>query len=251
VFEDITEWKRRERELEDKNAELERFSYTVSHDLRSPLVTIKTFLGYLSQDLKSADAGRIEKDLLYMHGAADKMGQLLDELLEMSRIGRISNPPSEVSFSQLVREAVDMLAGPITERGVDVRIGDEEVALFGDRPRLVEIWQNLIENAVKFMGAEDAPRVDVGVARGGGETRFCVRDNGVGIDPRHQAKAFGLFEKLDSQSQGTGIGLALVKRIVELNRGRIWVESEGSGRGTCFWFTLPAAVKGEPIGGPV
>jgi signal transduction histidine kinase len=126
VFEDITEWKRRERELEDKNAELERFSYTVSHDLRSPLVTIKTFLGYLSQDLKSADAGRIEKDLLYMHGAADKMGQLLDELLEMSRIGRISNPPSEVSFSQLVREAVDMLAGPITERGVDVRIGDED-----------------------------------------------------------------------------------------------------------------------------
>jgi PAS domain S-box-containing protein len=246
---DITDLRSRERELEDKNAELERFAYTTSHDLRSPLVTIKTFLGYLAQDLEASDAGRIGRDLNYMHGAADKMGQLLDELLEMSRLGRVANPSSAATFEELVREAVNMLAGSIAERRVDVCIGDAEVALFGDRPRLVEIWQNLIENAVKFMGSQPAPRVDVGAQRVDGETRFFVRDNGIGIDPRHQSKAFGLFEKLDPQSQGTGIGLALVRRIVELNRGRIWVESQGQGQGASFWFTLPAAVQDELKGG--
>jgi len=240
---DITERKGMEQELQEKNAELEHFIYTISHDLKSPLVTVKTFLGYLEQDLQGSDTERIKKDMLYMHTAADKMGQMLNELLEMSRIGRIANPPVRVPFRELVEEALNMVAGPIADRGVKVQLSDAPITLLGDRPRLVEIWLNLVENAVKFMGDQASAQIEIGVERRGGDWVFFVRDNGMGIDPRHHLRVFSLFEKIDSKSEGAGLGLALVKRILELYRGTIWLESKGLSQGTCFLFTLPGAVE--------
>jgi len=240
---EITGRKQKEREIEKKNSELERFAYTVSHDLKSPLVTIKTFMGYLEQDLKLQDESRLQQDLGFMHNAADKMSQLLDELLELSRVGRINNPPREVAFRDLAQEAVRLDAGRISERGVKVQIADSGVVLCGDRPRLVEIWQNLVENACKFMGDQQNPIIEIGVEGSGPETLFFVRDNGIGIDPRFHAKVFGLFEKLEAGGDGTGLGLALVKRIVELYDGTIRVESTGNGQGTSILFTLPLAIK--------
>jgi len=242
TFLDITELRRTERDLQEKNAELERFTYTVSHDLKSPLVTVKTFLGYLEQDMASMNTERVQKDVLYIRNAAEKMGLLLDELLEMSRIGRLINPPVRASFGDLVEEALQAVAGSIADRGVEVRV-EGDVTLYGDRQRLAEIWQNLVENAVKFMGEQASPRIEIGVERVGGETVFFVRDNGIGINPRYADKIFGLFEKLDSKSKGTGLGLALVKRIVEFYQGKIWAESPGVGEGACFRFTLPEALK--------
>jgi len=230
------------RELEERSSELERYNYTVSHDLKSPLVTVKSFLGFLEQDIAAGDAARIGTDIAHMRGAAEKMGRLLDELLEMSRIGRVVNPPEEISFRRLLQEVLSLMAGPLTERGVTIESTEQGPNLFGDRPRLLEIWQNLIENAVKYLGDQDAPRIRLGVEETGGETVFFVRDNGIGIDPRYREKIFGLFEKLDGKSPGSGLGLALVKRIVELYGGRIWVESEGAGKGSCFRFTLPGAL---------
>jgi PAS domain S-box-containing protein len=251
---DITERKRteealqqREHELQRKNAELERFTYAVSHDLKSPLVTVKTFLGYLEQDLARGDAGRIGKDILYMNSSTDKMRALLDELLELIQVGHVINPPVRIAFREIVDEALSAVAGRIAERGVDVHPGDDAVMLYGDRPRLAEIWQNLIENAVKYMGDQKNPRIGIGVEGEGRDRVFWVRDNGIGIDPRHQGKVFDLFEKLDPGTEGTGIGLTLVKRIVELYQGKIWLESEGVGHGTCFRFTLPDAVKQDPV----
>lgn len=240
---EITERKEKEREIEKKNSELERFTYTVSHDLKSPLVTIKTFLGYLMEDLKLPDNPRVQQDLGFMHNAADKMSQLLDELLELSRVGRLNNPPQEVGFMDLAREAVQLDAGSISARGVTVEIGDSSVILCGDRPRLVEIWQNLVENACKFMGSQKTPRIGIGVENRGRETLFFVSDNGIGIDPRFHTKVFGLFEKLEAGGEGTGLGLTLVKRIVELYDGTIRVESAGNGEGTTIFFTLPSAIK--------
>ena len=134
------------------------------------------------------------------------------------------------------------MAGRIAERGVTVTvIGNNHPTLFGDRSRLAEIWQNLLDNACKFMGDQKEPRIEIGVEIRDNETVFFVRDNGIGIDERYQTKVFGLFEKLNPKAEGTGIGLALIKRIVEIYGGRIWIESAGRGLGTNFLFTLPGA----------
>ena len=249
-FRDITMRKRQEKELSEKNSELERFTYTVSHDLKSPLVTVKTFLGYLEQDLARPNKERVKQDVAYMHTAADKMSQLLDELLNLARIGRKMNPPERVTFKEIAQEVVRLVAGRISTGGAEVQVADADVVLEGDRPRLMEVWQNLVENACKFMGDQPKPRVEIGVEKQGSETVFFVRDNGMGIDPRYQAKVFGLFEKLDPKGEGTGMGLALVKRIVELYEGRVWVESAGLGQGANFLFTLPGAVIIEPEQSP-
>jgi PAS domain S-box-containing protein len=236
--------RRKAKELQEKNDELTRFTYAVSHDLRSPLVTIQTFRGHLEQDLRSQDAARVEKDLGYIRNAADKMSRLLNELLRLSRVGRIMNPPEEAPLQAIVKEALDLGAGRITARGVRVDLTEEPVVLYGDRTRLVEVFMNLVDNAVKFMGDESAPRVEIGVEQAGDEAVLFVRDNGIGIDPQVQSLLFGLFHKLDPGSEGEGVGLALVRRIVELHGGRIWVESEGPGKGTTFRFTLAKTRRG-------
>jgi PAS domain S-box-containing protein len=243
VFEDVTDRKRREEELQRKNAEMERFTYMISHDLKSPLVTVRTFLGYLDQDLAQGRADRVAKDMGFIRDATGKMGRLLEDLLEVSRVGRVVNPPVKVSFADLAQEALAAVAGAIATRGVAVQVEAAPVTLCGDRPRLEEIWQNLVENAVKYMGDQAEPRIEMGVEGRGPGAVFFVRDNGMGIDPRFQAKVFDLFEKLDPTSEGTGLGLALVKRIVEFYEGRLWLESDGCGQGTCFRFTLPLALK--------
>jgi PAS domain S-box-containing protein len=243
VFEDITERKQREAELQEKTDELMRFTYTVSHDLKSPLVTIRTFLGFLEQDLEKRDAERIAKDMGFMRNASEKMTRLLDELLELSRIGRMVNAPVDVSLQELAREALDLVAGRIASRGIRVRVDDAPVLVRGDRPRLVEVFQNLIDNAAKFMGDQTEPLIEIGVEDTRQGLAFFVRDNGEGIDSRHMHKLFGLFEKLNPDAEGTGIGLALVKRIVEVHGGRIWVESPGLGRGATFRFTLAGAKR--------
>jgi len=248
---DITERKlaeedirRKAKELQEKNEELTRSTHAVSHDLRSPLVTIQTFQGHLEKDIRSQDAARVEKDLGYIRNAADKMGRLLDDIRRLSRVGRIINPSEEAPLQAIVKEALDLVAGRISRRGVKVQVTEESVVLYGDRTRLVEIFLNLVDNAAKFMGDQPAPRVEIGVEQAGEELVLHVRDNGIGIDPELQSLVFGLFHKLDPGSEGEGIGLALVKRIVEVHGGRIWVESEGPGKGTTFRFTLANMRRG-------
>jgi signal transduction histidine kinase len=166
------------------------------------------------------------------------MRQLLDELLALSRVGRVVNPPVTVALHDLAHEAVTLLARPIAERGVRVAIAPDLPVVLGDRPRLLEVLQNLLDNAIKFLGEQPAPQVVIGVRQDGEETVCFVQDNGIGIAPQYHEKIFGLFERLDTSSDGTGIGLALVKRIIEVHGGRIWVESAGAGHGSTFCFTL-------------
>ena len=243
---DITERKKaqeeRERfveELEAKNAELERFTYTVSHDLKSPLVTIKGFIGLLEKDTAKGDTDLVKRDIEQIQNATDKMHQLLGELLELSRVGRLVNPPEELSLTVLAEEAIGLVTGQIIKGGVEVEIDPAMPTIYADRLRLVEVLQNLLDNAVKFMGDQPEPRIKIGTRDDDGEVVCFVQDNGMGIDPKYHEKIFGLFDRLDPRSEGTGIGLALVKRIVEVHGGRIWVESEGKGHGAVFCFSLP------------
>jgi signal transduction histidine kinase len=224
--------------LRERNEELMRFIYTVSHDLKSPLVTIQTFLGYLEKDMGSGDPAKVATDIGYIRKASGKMVELLDDILELSRVGRKVQPPEDVTLKALVGDALDVVAGAVAAAGIKVQVTPEPLVLTGDRRRLLELLQNLLDNAVKFMGDQSAPTIEVGAEFRDGNWVLFVRDNGIGIDPRHQAKLFGLFEKLHPGFPGNGIGLAIVKRIVEVHGGRIWAESEGTGRGTTFRFTL-------------
>lgn len=249
TLQDFTDILQNEKELRIKNAEVEHFAYAVSHDLRSPLVTVKTFLDCLEQDLENGNTARIEKDIYFMRTATTKMARLLDELFEMTRIGRVISHPEHIALKELTETALALVAGRIVERQVRIVTEIPAITLYGDRSRLVEIWQNLLENAVKFIGDQPTPLIELGAEQRGREMVFSVRDNGVGIDPRFQGKIFGLFEKLEARSEGTGLGLALVKRIVEMYDGRIWVESAGTGQGATFRFTLPGAVVNSSKGG--
>ncbi len=221
-----------------KNAELERFNYTVSHDLKSPLVTIKGFLGLLKRDAADGDLERLDHDVQRISAAADKMHNLLEELLELSRVGHQVNTPVEVLSRDLAFEALELVGGSIAESEAEIEIAPDLPPVVGDRVRLVEVYQNLIINALKYMGPQSAPRIEIGFDNNGSGKRFYVRDNGIGIEPAYHEKIFGLFERLDASSEGSGIGLALVRRIIETHGGRIWVESEGQGCGSTFYFTL-------------
>lgn len=247
---EITERKRMEaerenfiRELNEKNTELERFTYTVSHDLKSPLVTIKGFLGMLKKDLKENRQDHIQKDFEHIAEAADKMGILLSELLELSRIGRIANPSEEFDLGKLTRDALETLDGRLRAQNVTVAVSSDLPTVYMDRSRMREVMENLIDNAAKYMGDQPNPLIEIGSRKSDTETIVFVKDNGIGIEPRFHERIFGLFEKLSAEGEGTGIGLAIVKRIVETHGGRIWVESEGLGKGAAFCFTLPVGAK--------
>lgn len=227
-------------DLEAKNAEMESFTYTVSHDLRSPLITIQGFLGLMRKDIARGDQERVEQDVATISSAIEKMSRLLEDLLELSRAGRLVGTPEKVSLSELAHEAATLISGPLAASGVRLEIAGDMPEVFGDRSRLLQVFQNLIENGIKFMGDQPAPVIEIAARSGaGGEIVCSVTDNGIGIAPEHQSEIFGLFNKLDDEAAGTGIGLALAKRIIAVHQGRIWAESEGPGRGTTFYFTLP------------
>jgi PAS domain S-box-containing protein len=236
----------RVRELEESNAELTQFTYTVSHDLKSPLVTISGFLGFLEQDASSGNFERLRRDTTRIREAVNKMHALLTELLELSRIGRMMNLPEDIPFEDIVNDALELVHGQIEAHDVSVQTQPDLPAVHGDRQRLTEVLQNLIDNAAKYMGAQPNPHIEIGGGQKDefGRLLFFVNDNGIGIAPEYYERIFGLFNKLDSLSEGTGIGLALVKRIIEVHGGKIWVQSE-PGRGSTFFFTLPAAQSGN------
>ncbi|MEO8361491.1 MAG: histidine kinase dimerization/phospho-acceptor domain-containing protein [Vicinamibacteria bacterium] len=196
------------RELEQKNAELERFTYTVSHDLKSPLITIRRFLGSIRQDLDEGRDDRVGGDIERILNATSRMQRLLDELLSLSRIGRVANEPEEVAFGELVEEAAALTRGRIDAAGTRLEVAATFPTVFVDRSRTLQSMQNLLDNAAKFVGDQKDPRIFVGTGPGPeeGQALFFVRDNGMGVEPANLERMLGLFEKLDDSTEGTGSG---------------------------------------------
>jgi signal transduction histidine kinase len=230
------------KELEAKNAELERFTYTVSHDLKSPLITINGYLGFLEKDAQAGDMEKLNHDVRRIKEAVEKMQVLLSDLLELSRVGRLINPPEEVDFAVITQEAMRLVEISLQEKNIKVSIQPNMPKVYVDKKRIIEVMQNLLENAAKFIGNPAIPQVEVGVKTDNDKNIFFVKDNGIGIAPQYHERIFGLFDKLSADTEGTGIGLALVKRIVETHGGNIWVESD-LGKGATFYFTLPQKAK--------
>jgi signal transduction histidine kinase len=245
VAQDITERKlanheRRSllKELEVKNTELERFAYTVSHDLKSPLISIQGFAEILREDLKRDEKEKAESDLEYIKTASTKMERLMNDTLQLSRIGRVVNPPEDVPFGEIAQEALEQAVAEIKSSGVDVSVVEDLPTVHVDRMRIVEVLVNLITNSINYMGEQPHPKIEIEFRTIGEETVFFVKDNGIGIEKSQHEKVFELFYKEDSSSKGTGAGLAIVKRIIKVHNGRIWIESD-KGEGCTVCFTLP------------
>ena len=236
------------RELEAKNAELERFGYKVTHDLKAPLVTIRGFADYLEKDAREGRGDRLAGDARRIAEAVRRLQRLLDELFELSRAGRPVGPPAAVRGGDLVQDALRLVRGRLPEIRARVDVPAALPVVFGDRARLVQVFERLLDNAIKFAAGPE-PFVTV-EARPPleGMAVLVVRDNGIGIEPRHRDRVFDLFEKLDPRAEGSGIGLAMVKRIVESHGGRVWLESEGAGAGTSACLTLPLAGAAPSLG---
>jgi len=232
--------------LKQKNQELDRFAVRVSHDLKTPLITVAGFLGFLEKDIRAGNTERVEKNLVQINEAAQKMGKFVDELLDLSRVGRIVNPPSDVPFDAIVQDALKAAEGGLKARQAQVKIEANFPFVHVDRARVVQVLQNLIANAVKFMGSQPQPVIKIGFEEIDGEHIFSVSDNGIGIEKKYQEGIFELFSKLDSNTEGIGIGLGVVKRIIEVHGGKIWVESE-IGKGATFFFTLEDKKSEESI----
>jgi len=229
--------KKQIKDLETKNIEMERFTYTVSHDLKSPLITINGFAGVILEKIKNAEYEDLDIDINRIVSTTGKMHELLKDLLELSKIGRMTSPSVTFNMTELANEVVELLQGIICAKNINIIVEENLPDVTADKQRIKEVVQNLIENAVKFMNNKENALIRIGCKLINNENTFFVQDNAAGIEEKYHQKIFGLFDKLNQHSEGTGIGLALVKRIIELHNGKVWVESELN-KGSTFYFTL-------------
>ena len=241
IVRDVTERRRVEQELARSNAELEKFSYSVSHDLRAPLRAIDGFARALHEDHGSnlnADGQRL---LGVIRDSAQRMGQLIDALLNFSRVGRQALVTTSVDLTAQAESVVDELRR--TANGVAVEVTIHPLpTVAGDATLLRLVLANLIGNAFKFSRNRSHPRVEIGARREGSEVTCYVKDNGAGFDMRFKDKLFGVFQRLHhvEEFEGTGVGLALAQRIIDRHDGRIWAEGKLN-EGATFYFALPNA----------
>jgi signal transduction histidine kinase len=229
------------KELAAKNAELETFVFSVSHDLKTPIVTIEGFMGALREDFGNLIPEDCEKYLNYIGDATQKMELLINDLLELSRIGRLRVKKTEFSLADLMEEVIAGLQPQIEARGIQVTVMQDLPLVYGEKKRLVQVMENLLSNAIKYIGNENpSPRIEVGAREQDDQKVVFVRDNGIGIERTYFDKIFQVFQRLPAAKkigQGTGVGLAIVKRVIEYHGGSVWLESE-PGKGTTFFFTL-------------
>jgi PAS domain S-box-containing protein len=252
------------------NQELEEFTYVVSHDLKEPLRTLEAFSNFLQQDYGPALGGAGAEYIGHLVGASRRLGRLIDDLLALSRAGKVINPPAAFDLAEVVRVVTADLSDLIHRKGAQVRVEGALPAVVGDRERVAQLLANLVGNGLKY-NTSDRPEVVVGassqfdgarsVSDGStapvahapgsahhGQVTLFVRDNGIGIEPKYHQQIFRLFRRLHRREdyEGNGAGLAICKKIVEAHGGRIWVESE-AGRGATFYFTLPLSLVPGPL----
>jgi signal transduction histidine kinase/putative methionine-R-sulfoxide reductase with GAF domain len=252
-------------ELQIKNDELESFVYTVSHDLQAPVVSLRGFASLLQSRHSAQLDGRGQTYVDRIAANAEFLSHLLQDLLELSRIARVGEPEERVPVGEVVEQVLGDLAQPLAERRVRLEVPPDWPVVVYPRTRLRQVFSNLISNAVKFLGAQPEPRIALGWRQTTGPEdtaymytpgagvqsdplappaeviEFFVKDNGIGIHPDYRQRIFNPFQRLKTLDvDGTGVGLSIVKRIVEGRHGRVWVES-APGAGATFYFTVPVA----------
>jgi PAS domain S-box-containing protein len=237
---DITEQKGAEEKLRKINEELENFVNIVSHDLKIPIISIQ---GFSSRLLKNYQDKLEEKGRRYVdqiRTSADRMEALVSDLLALSRIGRVVSDFTDVSSLKIVEKVASSLKQSLEGNGIELVVAENLPSIYCDGERIYQIFENLLVNAVKFVGGIKNPRIEVGYEDKGEFHQFYIRDNGIGIDPKYHQTIFETFRRLKEikDPEGTGLGLAIVDRIVDNHGGKVWVESQKA-KGATFHFTLP------------
>lgn len=242
IIYDITGLKHAQEKLEAVNRELEAFSYSVSHDLRAPLRSVIGYSEIIQEDFQDQLPPEVKGHLQTIRRNASRMGKLIDDLLEFSKLGKQELSKAWVDSNQLVRKNIDELNH--NQESKTRIIVEDLLHAFGDYAMLNQVWLNLISNAVKYSSKKDVPRINIGSYRENATTVFFIRDNGAGFNMEFAAKLFGVFQRLHRATdfEGTGVGLALVKRIIDKHDGKIWAEGK-EGEGATFYFSLPAVER--------
>ncbi len=230
--------KRFEEKLKKSNDDLQQFAYIASHDLQEPLRTVVNYLALLQRKNMDKLDPKSQEYINFAMDGGERMRQLIDDLLEYSRVDSQGKEFTPVNMQDVIDETLAILKSRIEESNVQVITGPLPV-ISGDETQMIRVMQNLIGNAIKFHGPEP-PKICVSASEGRNEWTFAVKDNGIGLDMQYSDKIFQMFQRLHNKEEypGTGIGLAVTKKIVERHRGRIWVESE-EGKGATFFFTIP------------
>ena len=244
IARDITEQKRRDAELLRSNAELEQFAYIASHDLQEPLRMVANYTELLAERYRGRLDEKADKYIHYASDGARRMQRLVNDLLAYSRVGSQGRPLAPVSTEAVLKGVLRTLGPLISDSGAKVVFGSLPGVL-ADEGQLHQLFQNLVSNAIKFK-SDAAPQIAIKSVPEGAQVRFTVADNGIGIDMQYANRIFQMFQRLHAPGryEGSGIGLAIAKRIIERHGGRIWVESQ-PGAGATFFFTLRSASKGE------
>jgi light-regulated signal transduction histidine kinase (bacteriophytochrome) len=226
------------------NAELEQFAYVASHDLQEPLRKVASFCQLLERRYKGQLDERGEQYIEFAVDGAKRMQQLINDLLAFSRVGRLTSDFVDVDLSAALAQALTQLDMVVSEAGAQVT-SDPLPTVQGENTLLVQLFQNLVGNGVKFSGGA-TPRIHIGVRRDGDMWEFCCSDNGIGIEPQYQDKIFVIFQRLHGRDVygGTGIGLAMCKKIVEYHGGRMWLDTTVT-EGATFRWTLPVNERGR------
>ncbi len=259
-FRDITARRRVEERLSERNREIEALVRAISHDMRSPLLTIKGFVGMLEEDVGSGDPASILNDIGLIQDATDRMLRLLEDLLDYWNLGRSTEPIVETPLKELVDDALAVVGTELLQAGAYVTVEDAPLIVKGRKRELVRVFQNLLENAAKYVGDCPEPHVTIGwevadaadpdrsatpAARGpeplGPRCVIFVRDNGKGFAPEAKDKLFLPFERLNRSVPGSGLGLAGVRKVVESHGGLVWGDSKGDGTGATFYISLPGS----------
>jgi hypothetical protein len=226
------------RSLESRNQEMEQFVYTVSHDLKSPLVSCKGLLGLLKEDVAERNYDGIVDSACRLDDATDQLNQIIDDLLMLSRIGRKSLDRTEVDVNGLVNELIAELSDRIEGAQAKIHVEGQLPKVVADKSDVRRVFENLLTNALKYGCERSNAVITVGGSAESPEVQYFVHDDGPGIDPKYHDRIFGLFQRLDTDQPGTGLGLASVAKIMSLHGGRVWVESE-PGKGATFWLAFP------------
>ena len=237
---EITERRHAEEDLRKINTDLKSFVHIISHDLKTPTISIRGFSSRLLKNYQEQLGERGRKYVEQIDASARRMEALVSDLLELSRIGQVASTFEDVSSLELVKNVSSNLQNRLKEKGIKLVVAHNLPTIYCDRKRIYQVFENLLINAIKFTRRTDNPKIEIGYQDRGSDGQFYLKDNGIGIDPEHHRKIFEIFHRVEriEDEEGTGLGLTIVERIVASHGGKVWVESE-KGKGATFYFTLP------------